>query len=113
MRLAAGLLASCAATWAAIAALNACAPAPHVQRPPARYQGDRTVVAILTRDPARVCASLGATAAEGRTIVACHHAGTLVLLNPCLLPAAEGDWSDDGCHELAHANGWPANHPAQ
>lgn len=92
---------------------GACQPAPHVQRPPARYQADRTVVAVLTADPAGACRRLGAVAAEGAQIVACHHAGTIVLLNPCLIPAGESDFAGDACHELGHANGWPANHPVQ
>jgi hypothetical protein len=92
-------------------ALAGCSRPAHLERPPARFQGDRAVVALLTADPIAACRRIGAVAPEGRVLVACEQNNVLVLLNPCLIPPGEDEWADDACHELGHAGGWPANHP--
>jgi hypothetical protein len=93
---------------AAGAALCGCAGAPFVQRPPARYQADTTVVVRLHRTEAIAgdCAALGADA-NPRT-VGCFAGLGIQLPNPCGWP---DPYAQVFCHELAHANGWARNHP--
>lgn len=81
-----------------------------VQRPPARYQHDATVIVRLhpANDIARDCAELGAV--HRGSVVGCFAGLGVQLPNPC-------EWPDPFaqlfCHELAHANGWPADHPRE
>lgn len=43
-------------------------------------------------------------------VVACELADRIVAVNPCLYPD-RGWYAGLACHELAHANGWEADHP--
>jgi hypothetical protein len=41
---------------------------------------------------------------------ACQWDDRIVLPNPCTFPATD-DYARLACHELAHRNGWPVDHP--
>lgn len=66
---------------------------------------------MFSGDTDTACRQIGAVSAEGAQIVGCHHGGVIVLPNPCTWPN-RSDFADIACHELGHANLWPANHPA-
>ena len=78
-----------------------------VLRPPMVFQGDTWAfvrwVDITKVDQA--CRDMGATV-SGR-IQGCSKGRNVVLPNPCRL---EGYSADVTCHEMAHVNGWPADH---
>lgn len=107
----AALLALCSASAAQAADLG-----PRMSAgltPPSAYQGD-AVVSVSFVDPERVpalCEAMGARLASGTYALACQTGGTIYLPNPCRWPN-HSDYQRLACHELAHANGWPANHPA-
>jgi hypothetical protein len=81
---------------------------PYVQQPPERLRADNTAVVRFATSPDAACRQIGA-ASEG-TILGCHHAGLIVIPNPCAWPN-RSDYADLACHELGHRNGWPGNHP--
>lgn len=81
-------------------------------RPPRRYQGDTTATVELL-DPERVpplCKALGGFSPPGQYAVACATGRTIVMPNPCRWPN-RSDYADLLCHEMAHVNGWPSDHP--
>lgn len=58
------------------------------------------------------CAERGAVAFGRPTLnsISCSNAAMMTLPNPCSV--VDGGWyADLLCHEMGHANGWPANHP--
>ena len=55
------------------------------------------------------CAERGAKFNPGSAFGACRDETLVTLPNPCLAITA-GWYARTLCHELAHANGWPANH---
>lgn len=86
------------------------------QQPPAKYQGDNLVV-VRFLDPDKVPAACtsGVIDMNGGVVTACVlRAGTvaqvMIVPNPCTWPNVS-DIKQIMCHELGHANGWPANHP--
>lgn len=90
--------------------------------PPAQYRGDNTVTVTYTSDVEQECYGSGlgymggdttvlgcniqriTTTSDGHRIISNRN----VLKNPCLT-----DPRSTACHELGHANGWPADHPHQ
>jgi hypothetical protein len=96
-----------AAALAAALALISCGPRTTGQasasvQAPQRYTKD--AVAIVSFESG---ARIAVTCGPG--IVACFKLGVIHLPNPCDPPG----WPSDPllCHELSHANGWPADHP--
>lgn len=80
--------------------------------PPARYQGDATVSVSFasTRGVNDRCAQVVGQSPPGRHWGACHlSTGIIIFPNPCLYP--DQPYAKLMCHELGHANGWPADHP--
>jgi hypothetical protein len=92
--------------------------------PPLRYMGDHDVAIHFTKDVTQVCG----VAPAGYIMEGCEfpvdpktgkpadtHAPdsieVLILPNPCSPEYASESYAKLVCHELGHANGWPANHP--
>lgn len=94
----------------ALAALSvsACAGAAFAPAPPARFRQDGQVALQLVGPDhvAATCEAMGAPPGAR----ACERAGLIVFPNPCAWANAS-DLRDLLCHELGHANGWPATHP--
>jgi hypothetical protein len=93
-------------------ALAACSVPSSILIPPVRYQGDRTVV-VMFLDPEAVpaqCKAMGDGLELPAYAQACQKGGLIIMPNPCRWPT-RSEYGDLACHELAHANGWPANHP--
>ena len=85
---------------------NACARV----RPPERYGRDATAVVAFVH-PRFVPGTCGMAVREGFTLYACQRGDLLVLPNPCGPGFAREWFAHLACHELAHRNGWPADHP--
>lgn len=81
--------------------------------PPERYQGDVGAIVIFgNRDV--IAGMCGAPNAQGVGPIACTHSepGTVPIIafpNPCLF-AAKDVYAALLCHEVGHANQWPATH---
>lgn len=83
------------------------------RRPPSSFRGAATVAIEFVRPDAVAyrCAERGAKlqAAAAGAASACADELLVTLANPCAL--TDGGWyAVNFCHELAHANGWPADH---
>lgn len=70
---------------------------------------NRLAIAFVHPDlaPGR-CRSLGVYATD-MGVVVCETPDATVAVNPCLYPS-QGWYTRIACHELAHANGWTADH---
>ena len=82
--------------------------------PPGVYQRDNRVMVEFV-SPAMVgirCAERGARflGMPGVNAGACGDEHLITMANPCLTLTA-GWYAEVLCHELAHANGWPSDHP--
>lgn len=82
--------------------------------PPQRFQGDKVAVVVFGGRPVieYLC---GKPNADGVGPIACtgekKHTTVMALPNPCAF--ADFDfYAAIVCHELGHANGWPASHGA-
>jgi hypothetical protein len=117
-------VAFCGLFWLAVAlALTGCAtsasgsPLPSVQATPSRYSDRPTSFVLRLIDIAQInrdCRSRGPVLIGTGTIWACHYTslGLSVVVMPLpgqLSPAA---WMQLFAHEVAHALGWPGDHPA-
>lgn len=60
-------------------------------------------------DVASTCLGRGLSPPADATGLACVGEGLILAANPCAIPNA-GWYERALCHELAHANGWPASH---
>ena len=86
---------------------------PNSDMPPLRFQGDNAVVVVFT-DRQGIDGNCG-KAQPGYVILACHRqhkesgASIIFMPNPCLTGGLEF-YAKLSCHELAHANGWTADH---
>ena len=76
----------------------------HVQTPPREWQGNNTAQVEFVDAEAVLFKCLDAGPA-----VACTRADHIVITNPCAYP--DQPYSRLLCHELAHVNSWPSNHP--
>lgn len=80
-------------------------------RPPLRFQSNNaTVIGFVS-----VLETYCGTAPPGYQVQACvrqmKNGGTVMFMpNPCAYPDSDA-YAHLACHELAHINGWPANHP--
>lgn len=80
---------------------------PHcVGNPPARFQGDATVIVHFTN-------RAGIKENCGERVLACQLDHEIWARNPCTTKEAAdlASLDSDLCHELGHVNGWPDNHP--
>jgi len=76
-----------------------------IQRPPSRYQGDVQSTVHFSDNAELLCAIIKA---PGRAIACGNPGGIMIVPNPCRW----GDpYAELMCHEMAHVNGWPADHP--
>lgn len=78
--------------------------------PPIRYRGDRSfqVQFVAPEEIERAC---GLTMPIcGYKMMACRRGNKLILPNPCAGNAILEPYGMLACHELGHANGWPATH---
>jgi hypothetical protein len=75
-------------------------------------QADASPVQVEFVAPSQIafrCAERGAKFVEGSIASACADAALITMANPCM--TERGGWyARTLCHELAHVNGWPANH---
>jgi hypothetical protein len=81
------------------------------QLPPPRYQGDATVELEVTGQPGidRQCHKAFGAPPAGMKTDACEIDGRVIAPNPCAFPASDA-YARLLCHEIGHANGWPATH---
>lgn len=83
-------------------ALTACAS---VQKPPQQYQTSiRASIQFMDKGEARAFC----TTFTGQPAIACANQYLIWIENPCLHPEP---YSQLLCHELAHVQSWPADHP--
>lgn len=83
-------------------------------RPAGAYRGATAMYVefVSSQDIGLRCAERGAVAFGKPTLnaLSCSSSAMMTLPNPCSV--IDGGWyADLLCHEMAHANGWPANHP--
>lgn len=95
----------------ATAAAAAAAPVPpgifSDASPPMQFRGDASVGVSFVGDvdSATACGNAG----HDHHFVACTRNGVMVLPNPCSFD--DEYFAHLACHELAHRNGWAADHP--
>lgn len=77
------------------------------QMPPKKFQGG-TETAVLFSTEANVNFLCG-TKPRKDMLQACVLDGVIIAPNPCSQP---GPYAELLCHELAHTNGWGAEHPS-
>lgn len=79
--------------------------------PPERFQHNATVV-LMTTDQVGIdqaCLAQFGPAPPGMKTDACESGGRIVAPNPCSYPETDL-YARILCHEIGHANGWPAAH---
>jgi hypothetical protein len=98
-----------------LAAAAAAAAASHPsyytnQSPPQRFQRDTTVQLQITGQDGidRACHKAFGAPPPGMKTDACEIDGRVIAPNPCSFPA--DPYARLLCHEIGHANGWPASH---
>lgn len=87
------------------AALSGCERAPYVKQPPKAYQTNTTAM-VRFEDTQKVWNACD----RGPSVVGCARGVAITMPNPCQWPDDE-TYAQLLCHEMAHVNGWPANHP--
>lgn len=100
--------------FVALLAAAAAASAPSYysnQLPPPRFQRDTSVQLQVAGQEAinRQCHKAFGAPPAGMKTDACEIDGRVIAPNPCSFPASE-TYARLLCHELGHANGWPASH---
>lgn len=86
--------------WAAMSLANA-------QMPPRQFQGGTEArIAFMAQDQVNWLCN---TKRQANTLQACVIDGTIIAPNPCQAP---GPYARIMCHEMAHINGYPAEHPS-
>lgn len=88
----------------------ACNSGDYAVHPPTKYQGNNSAIVVFV-DIDKVdagCRNIGGVG--DYNIRGCEKGGVIVFPNPCQWPN-KSDLRDLMCHELAHANGWPPDHP--
>lgn len=108
-----GALAAGASAALAVS-LVSCQRGQFAQQPPAEFQGDRIVlVQFVAAEKVDAACKAWGTFPElkpGQYLSGCYTRGKVMILpNPCAWPN-DSDMRQVLCHELGHANGWPANH---
>jgi hypothetical protein len=100
-----GVIAFCAGFWTLIG----CAAESYVKRPPVQFQhpGTYPVKTVATADIAKACAGVSVVGERPGPVLACYRPPFVILPNFCEWP---GPIADIACHEIGHANGWPADH---
>jgi hypothetical protein len=80
-------------------------------RPPLRFQHPTLVRLQTANQPVidRLCASRFGPAPAGMRTNACQIGGMVVAPDPCSFPETD-TYAQILCHEIGHANGWPATH---
>jgi hypothetical protein len=76
-----------------------------------RFQHNATVI-LTTADQDginRACLPDFGAAPEGMKTDACEIGGKVIAPNPCSYPETDS-YAHLLCHEIGHANGWPATH---
>lgn len=80
-------------------------------KPPVRFRHDATLKVTYATDVQAACHKAGLREIAGTVVNACAILTgpdpRVILPNPC---AASGAHARAACHELGHANGWPADH---
>lgn len=85
--------------------------------PPTKYAGDITVPVLFASNVSEACIAAGLkdygpayeiqgctlSTADGKPI-------KIIVSNPCRA-SPQGSYGRIVCHEIGHANGWPADHP--
>ena len=81
--------------------------------PPVRYRRDTTVQLQVTDQEGieQACHPVFGPPPAGMKTDACEIDGRIVAPNPCRFPDSDA-YAHLLCHELGHANGWPATHGA-
>ena len=79
--------------------------------PPVRYQGDASVQLDVTSQSGidQRCHPVFGEPPAGMKTDACEIGGRIIAPNPCSYPQSDA-YAHLLCHELGHANGWPATH---
>lgn len=87
------------------------APLEPVQAPPARFRHNTIVpVQFVDQSVTGIACANRAKSAVLLASQACADTDLITMPNPCTV--ANGGWyARVFCHELAHANGWPPEHP--
>jgi hypothetical protein len=76
--------------------------------PPQRFQGDKRITVHFTTPEGVTKHCNGGKPICGFRIMACQKGNELILPNPCRYGMES--YGRLSCHEVAHANGWPAYH---
>lgn len=78
--------------------------------PPQRFRGDRSFHVQFVA-PSKIEEACGlAKPICGYRMAACRRGNKLIIPNPCTGNAILEPYGKLVCHELGHANGWPAYH---
>lgn len=78
--------------------------------PPTRYRGDRSFQVQFVA-PDQIERACGLTMPVcGYKMMACRRGDKLILPNPCAGNSIVEPYGKLVCHELGHADGWPAYH---
>jgi len=78
-----------------------------IQPPPVRFQGDSTITVTFAKP--ELVQELCRQRDEPRDprMIGCADKGSMHVPNPC---GIDEHYAQIVCHELGHANGWPADH---
>ena len=81
------------------------------QTPPERFRRDTTVRLQITGQDGinQACHKAFGPPPPGMKTDACEIDGRVIAPNPCAFPASDA-YARLLCHEIGHANGWPASH---
>ena len=92
--------------------LSGCTTARYAAEPPARFQKPATFIVMTTPYVEEACQTQGWHLPANYLYRACTKNGVVTIPNPCTW--APGDsYAELLCHEAAHAQGWPADHPGK
>ena len=87
--------------------LALCSPLLFAQMPPLRFQSvTEAKIAFMPQDQVNWLCN---TKRQANLIQACVIDGTIIAPNPC---QQRGAYAELLCHEMAHLNGYPAEHPS-
>jgi hypothetical protein len=75
-----------------------------VELPPQRFQGDAGAMVQFKTDVTKLC---GVSPDPKKRMAACQDGEFIVLPNPCQFAEP---YARIVCHEMAHKQGWPADH---
>lgn len=104
-----GLLISAAMWVVIIYAFVGCSTDSPYPVPPKQYQGPMATRINTTDNYLKACAA-ATTINEFGPAIACYLNGVVIVPNACTWPGHEL-YAALLCHEFAHVNGYPADHP--